>query len=333
MKLSVMITTYNLKAFIAETLDSVLEQKVDFSYEILVGDDGSDDGTIDIVREYEKQHKDKLRLFIMDRQPGKKYNRIERASKNRINLLRHAGGEYLIFLDGDDVYTDCHKLQKQVDTLEAPENRNCVACAHNIWLYWNEEKKELINPYQKQFKVDGKDYWRDGMYFHSDTVMFRNVFKGKFPEKINPAYFDDNIIVYSLLEYGKLLYLPEAMANYRQIENSSWNSVDALEKHLINLIDWDIEMQINPAYEKESVIRHFYNILSVWRGRKGIPAEIREKYLEQITRDGLVLSEQWLLYEEQNFGKRCRMTLWLIKYFLIFAVNKIKKTVSMKAYC
>ena len=51
-KLSIMVTTYNLEKFVGETLDSVLNQKTDYSYEILVGDDGSSDGTVDVIKEY-----------------------------------------------------------------------------------------------------------------------------------------------------------------------------------------------------------------------------------------------------------------------------------------
>lgn len=332
MKLSVLITTYNLENYVAETLDSVLAQEVNFEYEILVGDDGSADGTIDIVREYEKKYPGKLCLFIMDRDQNKKYNRIERASKNRINLLGHASGEYLIFLDGDDVYTDKKKLQKQVDILDNPKNRDCVACAHNIYMYWNENKKHLMNDYSKEFKIDGKIYWRNTMYYHSDTLMFRNVYKNGFPKKIHPAYYDDNIILYSLLEYGNLIYIPDVMVNYRQLENSSWNSVDDVEKHIINLLDWDIEMQINPSYRKESVIRHLYNIISVWRRRKTIPVEIREKYLKQMRRDNLINAERWMMFSEQTIGSKAKMMLWLIGYLIIYVGNRMKRSLLQKNY-
>ena len=327
MKLSVLITTYNLEKYVAETLDSVLMQKTDFSYEILIGDDGSSDGTLDILKDYERRYPNQIHIYVMDRDAGKKYNRIERASKNRINLLSHAMGDYLIFLDGDDVYSDSNKIQKQVDILDAPQNQDCVACAHNTWLYWNENKKELINSYTRSFKVVGGSYWRDCMYFHSDTVMFRNVYRDGFPKTIHPAYYDDNIIVYALLEYGKIIYIPDAMVLYRQIENSSWNSVDQVEKNLINLMDWDIERQINPTYRKESVIRHMYNIFYVWRWRKKIPVKIREQYQAQIEKDNLIMADRWLNYQNQNMRTRCGMTLWLVGQLVRFTGNKIRKSV------
>lgn len=327
MKLSVLITTYNLQEYIQETLESVLSQKVDFAFEIIVGDDGSDDRTAEIVSLYVEKYPEKIRLLVMEREQGKKYSRIDRASRNRISLIKEARGDYLIFLDGDDVYTDVNKLQKQMDILEHEDYQDCIACGHNIWKYWSEEEKELINPYKKAFKVDSRKYWKDCMYFHSDTLMFRNVFKRGFPDEIHPGYYDDNMMVYVLLRYGKLAYLPDVMVNYRQVGNSSWNSVDELEKNIINLIDWNMEGIIDNRYRKESTIRHMYNLVYQWKNAKEIPKEIEEKYLAQMERDGLEKAKDWLTYAKLPLSKRVKMSAWLMGWLIPFTINKIKKTI------
>ena len=328
MKLSVLITTYNLKDYIDETMQSVLNQKTDFEYEILVGDDGSSDGTIQIVENWQKEYPERIKLFVMERDQNRKYNRIARASRNRINLLHHAAGEYVIFLDGDDVYTDEKKLQKQVEILDSPQNADCAACAHNIFVYWNEEKKHLLNTESGTFKITGEKYWKYGKYFHSDTVMFRNIFQTGFPQNINPDYFDDNIIVYSLLENGDIYYMPEAMVNYRQLENSSWNAVTDYDKNIINLLDLDIEEQINPGLRRASVMRHMYSLFFVWRYAGKIPEEILEKYMGQIERDDLTESKKWLTYRKAGFIKRSRMTMWLGCQMCKFILVKLYKTLA-----
>lgn len=324
-KLSVLITTYNLEKYVEETLESVVGQKTEFDFEILVGDDGSSDGTIELIKKWQEKYPEKIRLFVMDREPGKKYNRISRASRNRINLLKHARGEYLIFLDGDDVYTDMSKLQKQVDILNDPQNQGCVACAHNIYVYWNEEKKYLLNTAQEAMRISGRKYWKYGMYFHSDTIMFRNIFRDGFPTNIHPDYYDDNIIMYCLLEHGDIYYIPDVMANYRQLENSSWNSVSDAEKNLINLLDLDIEGQINPAYGKESVMRHLYSIVFLWRHSEEITEELFDKYSRQIEKDCLYKSKKWLEYSQAGVYEKCRMTVWLGVQLCRFVVLKLCK--------
>ena len=53
-KVQVVCVTYNQKEYIKEALDSFIMQKTNFGYEVLVGDDGSTDGTSEIVAEYAK---------------------------------------------------------------------------------------------------------------------------------------------------------------------------------------------------------------------------------------------------------------------------------------
>ena len=82
MKVSVMITTYNLEAYIEETLRSVLSQKTKFPFEILVGDDGSSDETVTIIKKYVESYPDKIFLYEMPREKGKQYNRAQCYWKN-----------------------------------------------------------------------------------------------------------------------------------------------------------------------------------------------------------------------------------------------------------
>ena len=67
-KISVLVTTYNLESYIGRTLDSVVSQVYDGSFEVLVGDDGSGDGTVDVIREYMEKHPGLIKLFIRERE-------------------------------------------------------------------------------------------------------------------------------------------------------------------------------------------------------------------------------------------------------------------------
>lgn len=325
-KVSVMITTYNLSDYIAETLESVLEQNVDFQYEILVGDDGSSDNTQDIVRSYCERYPNIIKMYVMDRNPNMKYDRIERASKNRINLIEHAVGKYLIFLDGDDKYIDSEKLQKQVDVLELPENNDCVACAHNCWIFWSENKKKLINSAVETRKIAPMEYWKYGMYFHSDTILFRNVFVGKYPDYAPRDDYDDNIIMFLLLKYGKIIYLPDAMVYYRQIEGSSWNAVNQMEKSIINLFDWAVEVSIDPSYERASVYRHLADILYVRKNYAQLTEGILSKYSKKFQQFEKSEAVDWIYYGQKTFGKRVCMNVWLVWHLFLFVFIKIKKS-------
>ncbi len=122
---SVICTAYNHEKYIGKCLESLVRQKADFAYEILVNDDASIDQTTEIVRSYAEQYPDLIvPIFQAENQYSKHIN------ISRDILLPLARGKYIAFCEGDDWWCDDHKLQKQVDALEAhPE---CMLCVHNV---------------------------------------------------------------------------------------------------------------------------------------------------------------------------------------------------------
>lgn len=91
-RLSVIVPVYNLEEYLAGTLDSLLEIEADDPYEIIAVDDGSRDGSTEILREYETKH-DNIRV-ITQANGG-----VARARNTGIEAAR---GEYITFVDGDD---------------------------------------------------------------------------------------------------------------------------------------------------------------------------------------------------------------------------------------
>lgn len=109
-KLSVCITTFNMEDYIARALDSVLKQKTDFEFEIIVSDDCSEDKTVEILRKYEALSTKAFTIITSAKNKGI----IENCSL----ALKAAKGKYIAILDADDVWIKDDKLQKQVDILE-----------------------------------------------------------------------------------------------------------------------------------------------------------------------------------------------------------------------
>ena len=71
---SVTVTTYQHVNYIRDCLNGILMQKTDFPYEIILGEDGSSDGTQEICKEYAVRYPDKIRLFIRDRRISQEVN-------------------------------------------------------------------------------------------------------------------------------------------------------------------------------------------------------------------------------------------------------------------
>ena len=327
MKVSILVTTYNLEKYIATTLDSVLSQKTRHQFEVLVGDDGSSDKTRDIVYQYIAKYPDKIKLYTMPREEGVAYNRVERSSANRINLLKHASGDYASFLDGDDFYTDDSRIETMVDILEAEANKDCIMCAHNLYMYYENtyDKAEDCPPLcraKKEHKWELKDYW-PAIFIQANALLFRNVFKKKqYLEKItsDKAFsrnFDDNNITYFLFAFGNMYYLPTCMGAYRQVENSSWNGIDELKKHCSNMLGLNMEMNYGREMAKNvkdaerildySYARHLENMEYIYEHKDELTADRCSPFYQTAVDSNLFMASA--LYDYKNTGDHAMNTL------------------------
>ena len=112
---SVSCITFNHAGYIRQALDSFLMQKTDFAYEILIHDDASTDGTIDIIKEYEERYPDIIRPVL---ETENQYSKGISNISGVFNFPR-ARGRYIAMCEGDDYWSDPYKLQKQFDLMES----------------------------------------------------------------------------------------------------------------------------------------------------------------------------------------------------------------------
>lgn len=116
--LSVAVITYNQEQYIAQTLDSILSQKHEYPYEIIVGEDCSPDGTRKIVEDYASRYPDIIKPLYNEPNMG--------LIKNYFNVLAHCSGKYVMECAGDDYWLP-GKVQKQIQFMEAhPDVALCV---------------------------------------------------------------------------------------------------------------------------------------------------------------------------------------------------------------
>lgn len=121
---SIVTVTYNHKDYLEQCLDSLVCQKTNFRYQILVGDDCSTDGTSEIVRRYAAKYPNLIVPIIRPKNVGSMRNFGGLCEKAMLE------SDYMAFCDGDDYWTDENKLQKQYDFLQAhPGSRGCFCNA------------------------------------------------------------------------------------------------------------------------------------------------------------------------------------------------------------
>ena len=238
-QVSVMVTFYNQKQYIEDCLAAIVSQETDFGFEILCGDDGSSDETYEELLRWKERYPELISVYRMDRDAAVKYEAVFRASKNRLNLLRHAKGKYVTFLDGDDYYSSNLKLQKQFEMLEKYPDIGC--CCHPMTRIWEngEEPDSLVGDFSdKPFIMSSKAYW-GCLYVPAEAFLFRNIYQGKV-EQIDERLFDDTLIVANFLKAGRSVgFLPEPMCVYRCHSDSSWNSMSVFKR----LLGWSFSYQ------------------------------------------------------------------------------------------
>lgn len=108
---SIICTVYNKAPWIEKTLDSFLEQKTNFAFEVLVIDDASTDSSWELIQKFQSQNKKNIRIFSNSVNQG--------IARTWVEICFKANGKYIARCDGDDFWLDPYKLQKQVDLLES----------------------------------------------------------------------------------------------------------------------------------------------------------------------------------------------------------------------
>ncbi len=220
LKLSICLITYNHERFIAETLDSILTQEVNFDYEIVIGEDRSKDNTKAIIESYMKRYPGRIRLNSHEKNLGSTLN-------FKMTLLA-CKGEYISMLDGDDLMCP-GKLQKQVDYLE--NNPDCVMVAHDMQEFDDTTKKHtrLIKPSKIKNRYMLKDLLVHGSIFGNSSKMFRRsaLQEDCVDEKIN--IIADMYLTIQVLGEGTIGYIPETLGMYRKHPESLMRNLKGKE--------------------------------------------------------------------------------------------------------
>ncbi len=312
-KVSVLVTFYNQKGFVDRALNSVIKQKTDFDYEILVGDDGSNDGTEEIVKRWIQRFPEKIKLYHMDRDDAATYIGGFRASQNRINLLNQVQGDFFIFLDGDDYFDNEEKLAKQVAILEDEFNQDCIACAHNTIMELEDGTRKPLSPSRlREGKYEAKKYWRR-LYFHTDSLLVRSSVINNLPLKMLENNFNDNLITFSLIQHGSIYYFPEQWAVYAQTGTGIWTSGNAIKNQLRNMMIFDLCNKINPDFVYETEIRIAFAWLVLLLKRKKIDKTALQAYANEIENKELEYSRMWLDYGNLNVKDKLGLILKCMK--------------------
>ena len=292
MDISVICITYNHINYIKSCIESILIQKTNYSFEIIIHDDASYDGTAEIVKYFQRKFPDKIFPTF---QKNNQFSQGVDIFKNFI--FPKVRGKYVAICEGDDYWTDPYKLEKQANFLEAhPE---ASICFHPVTVHWDNNiypDTEFPSPQLRFNKkiLNVSDLLKHN-FIQTNSVMYRWIFHKSafsiFPDNILPCDWYLHLLH---AQTGNIIFINENMSVYRKHSKSIW--YECMEsprwykncgiQHYNFYEEVEKRFGINFSNEKETIIACscIYALISYdtkWFSRlqKYLPGYINNKYL------------------------------------------------------
>jgi glycosyltransferase involved in cell wall biosynthesis len=274
--------TFGHEEFIEKAINGVLEQVCSFKFELIIANDCSPDGTEFIVNS------------IINHHPNSRFIRYTKHSdnigmqKNFLWAYHQAKGKYIALCEGDDYWTDQHKLQKQFDFLESKPEYSL--CFHPAKILMNNGK--LVNEFE--ITVPSKfhqliDMARFGNYIRTPTVMFRNILTDQDLNLLKKCPAGDFPLNLILGQYGNYGFIADTMAVYRH-GVGIWSTLSTKQStfgFIITIIHSKDYFLNKGGFEE--IVKALNNGLSFFIS--SIYNELNSKDFEPFLKDELILRE------------------------------------------
>lgn len=264
---SVKMITYNHAAFIEKAIEGVLQQKSDFPFELVIGEDCSTDGTREIVFAYQSKYPDIIRVVTSDNNVGMK--------KNGIRTLAACSGKYIAFCEGDDYWHNSEKLQKQVDFFEGHPECGLVYSSYDVYHVKSGERIKDFIKYKRWEMPDdctlhdfiaGKNEIGYGVL--TCTVMVPRILCWNIIESDPYLYQSDHFLMgdtqlwAEIATKAHLHYIPESLATHTITEESATRSRDVRKKLRFSISQSEMMLYLCEKYGVPSVSRNIYE--KIW---------------------------------------------------------------------
>ena len=208
-KVSIITISYNQEKYIEQALESFVNQKTNFPFEIIVADDGSSDQTAAIIGKYEKKYPQLFKNILRKKNIG--------AIANFNDAIKHAKGQFIALCEGDDFWTDNNKLQLQVDFMES--HPDYAICFHPVRIFFEGgQTEESIYPSEiNQFTLE---QLLKRNYIQTNSIMYR--------AQDNYDVLASNVMPYDWYlhlyhaQFGKIGFINKVMAAYRRHPGGMW---------------------------------------------------------------------------------------------------------------
>ncbi|MBB1406064.1 glycosyltransferase family 2 protein [Pseudoalteromonas sp. SG44-5] len=220
---SIVCTCYNQELYIKDALNSFLAQKTEYAFEIVIHDDASTDATCAILREYENNYPNLIKVI---------YQTENQYSKGNVKVesiaIEQSKGEYIALCEGDDFWVDEYKLEKQLNLLlQHPTIKLCFTAAFGLF---SDKKVKRIAQYSDATELISvhKVIRGGGDFIPTASIMVAKSVMTNLPKWFCSAPVGDIFIqIAGAQQYG-VLFIPDCTTVYRIESIGSWSSSQKL---------------------------------------------------------------------------------------------------------
>lgn len=222
---SVLMITYSHADYLADAIEGVVSQQCDFPFELIIGEDASPDGALQIALSYQERYPDVIRVIHSARNVG--------MNANGLRIFERARGKYVSYCEGDDFWCARDKLARQVALIEADSD---VGIVHSDWTKamlqngrWVYDLHESVHRRVPNRLLEGDIFptWHFPKILRTCTILLRKATVQALMDSslVEGNYmFGDTILSAFVTSQWKVAYLPEVAAVYRISPNSALRS-------------------------------------------------------------------------------------------------------------
>lgn len=224
---------FNHEPYLRDCLEGFVMQQTDFPFVAIVHDDASTDHSADIIREYAAKYPDIiLPIYETENQYSKHDGSLGRIMNAAVDAT---GAKYVAMCEGDDYWTDPHKLQKQVDILESDNTLMAVVTDTSV----EDNNGNVITPKRGdivQNSIEGRYTLRDFFgppqhAYPTASVVYRNEHQQEIRRMhahTANAYLGDWTLWIILHTFGDFYYLNQVTTAYRINPTSVTHTCDRI---------------------------------------------------------------------------------------------------------
>jgi glycosyltransferase involved in cell wall biosynthesis len=249
---NIIMPAYNHSRYIGLAIESVLMQKCDFEFRLIISDDCSTDNTLEICKSYQKSNNKQILLIEAQTNRGLIHNYKK--------LFDHCNAKYIAILESDDYWIDADKLNKQVAIMESDDSIGLVHTRSSV-LFENEDLK--VNYHAHQSVNNFKSLFIEIMKSRYPIAPLTVCFRSDLLKKLDFNFFlNNNLKTIDLFlwpefsMHSKFYFLDTITAVYRNLTASESNSSDIIKRENFILSSQKIKLYYLNKYPSHELNEH-----------------------------------------------------------------------------